>query len=59
MIKIMKKDHDILYEDENRVIINFNKHIEKQLEDDDFTISENHTLISSIENDYSEKNPKK
>ena len=35
-----------------------NKHIEKQLNDNDFTIIENHVLINQIKNDYIKKNAK-
>lgn len=47
-----EKQYGIVYEYENYIAINMNKHVEKQLNDIDCNISQNHALINKINDDY-------
>ena len=55
----IEKEYDIFDEDKDYIAINMNKGIKKQLNDNDSTITENHSLVNKIKNDYILKNAKK
>ena len=48
----IEKEYDIFDEGKDYIAINMNKGIKKQLNDNDSTINENHSLVNKIKNYY-------